>query len=100
MSKEADDCGGCFAFASRPILNYILLPIQLQEVLCHKWMISGEPNGVNVETNKMASPFFSSDGLPVLSGEEDADPDVLLSMSSLGCFREKEKLLQNLMSSE
>ena len=77
-----------------------LFVLQLQAVLNHKWMVSGDTNGLNINSNQLSSPFFTMDGLAALSGEEDADPDVLLSMSSLGCFRERDKLLRNLISSE
>ena len=36
--------------------------------------------------------------IPVLMSEEDIDPDVLGSMGSLGCFKDREKLLRNLLS--
>ena len=29
---------------------------------------------------------------------EDLDPDVLASMTSLGCFKDKEKLIQELLN--
>ena len=91
LKLESDSC--------KTRANHSIMLLQLKAVLSHKWMVSGETNGINIDGDKILSPF-SADRLPVLSGEEEADPDVLLSMSSLGCFREREKLLSNLMSSE
>lgn len=35
-----------------------------------------------------------------LASAEEVDPDVLESMNSLGCFRDKEKLTSDLLSAE
>ena len=35
-----------------------------------------------------------------LASAEEIDPDVLESMHSLGCFRDKEKLAKDLLSEE
>lgn len=38
--------------------------------------------------------------LRTLASSEEIDPDVLESMNSLGCFRDKEKLTSDLLSAE
>ena len=68
---------------------------QIQEVLSHKWM--------KVDDNSI--PLYTLDSQPCvdctpLIDEDEADPDVLSSMSSLGCFRDRVKLMNNLMSKE
>ena len=50
-------------------------------------------------------PLYTLDSQPCvdctpLIDEDEADPDVLNSMSSLGCFRDRVKLMNNLMSKE
>lgn len=36
----------------------------------------------------------------VIPSKDEVDPDVLKSMSSLGCFKNREKLLRNLLKQE
>jgi len=81
--------------------------LTLQQVLSHRWMMALS------SSNNLASPSkgsllgeqtrVSTMAMSVcdkLTGEEDADPDVIASMVSLGCFRDKTKLLNNLLSKE
>jgi len=77
----------------------------LQQVLNHKWMMNAsgipEPNGM--ESKMKESGRVGAMAVAVcekLTCEEDTDPDVLASMVSLGCFRDKVKLLRNLTSKE
>uniref|UniRef100_H2YPM9 non-specific serine/threonine protein kinase n=1 Tax=Ciona savignyi TaxID=51511 RepID=H2YPM9_CIOSA len=72
--------------------------LTLQAVLSHKWMTAGDVNGVT-DMGKPQAPTLPVECLPI-SEEEDADPDVLVSMSSLGCFRDRSKLIHDLMTDE
>ncbi|XP_078491298.1 serine/threonine-protein kinase BRSK2 [Ciona intestinalis] len=72
--------------------------LTLQAVLNHKWMLVGDMNGV-LDPGKTLGPSTPVECLPI-NEEDDADPDVLVSMSSLGCFRDRSKLIQDLMSDE
>jgi len=59
-------------------------------------MAFGENNGLLADVGRVTSPVECR----ALQDESEVDPDVLLSMSSLGCFRDHDKLLKNLMSDE
>ena len=60
-------------------------------------MRAGDVNDVDTDDVKQLSTPFEC--VPI-AAEEDADPDVLLSMGSLGCFRDRQKLIANLISKE
>lgn len=38
--------------------------------------------------------------IPLINAEDDLDPDVMASMSSLGCFKDREQLVSKLLSNE
>ncbi|XP_076816512.1 serine/threonine-protein kinase BRSK1-like isoform X3 [Clavelina lepadiformis] len=68
----------------------------LKDVLNHKWMLAGGTNGVvNSDVGRFGVHAIEC---PPLGAEENADPDVLISMTSLGCFRDHKKLIQELQS--
>nr|ACV87297.1 POPK-1 kinase protein [Phallusia mammillata] len=71
--------------------------LNLKEVLNHKWMCSGDSNGMNNVDLEKSTPMLEC---LALKDKDEADPDVLISMSSLGCFRDRDKLLQGLMSDD
>ena len=52
---------------------------------------------LSVNTNSFV---WSSWQTEIIPGKEEIDPDVLHSMSSLGCFKNREKLLRNLLKQE
>nr|BAA28663.1 HrPOPK-1 [Halocynthia roretzi] len=72
--------------------------LSLQQVLQHPWMRPGSNSveGVLVTPDPVV-PVIDCVPLPE---EESVDPDVLASMTSLGCFCNKEKLLKNLITEE
>ncbi|XP_004913520.1 serine/threonine-protein kinase BRSK2 isoform X3 [Xenopus tropicalis] len=68
--------------------------LTLEAIQKHTWYIGGK----NEPEPEQAVPRKVQVGsLPSL---EDVDPDVLESMHSLGCFRDRNKLLQDLLSEE
>ncbi|XP_053305365.1 serine/threonine-protein kinase BRSK2 isoform X2 [Spea bombifrons] len=68
--------------------------LTLEAIQKHTWYIGGK----NEPEPEQAVPRKVQMGsLPSL---EDVDPDVLDSMHSLGCFRDRNKLLQDLLSEE
>ncbi|KAG8438118.1 hypothetical protein GDO86_008707, partial [Hymenochirus boettgeri] len=68
--------------------------LTLETIQKHTWYIGGK----NEPEPEQAVPRKVQVGsLPSL---EDVDPDVLDSMHSLGCFRDRNKLLQDLLSEE
>ncbi|XP_072277812.1 serine/threonine-protein kinase BRSK2 isoform X6 [Pyxicephalus adspersus] len=68
--------------------------LTLENIQKHSWYIGGK----NEPEPEQAVPRKVQMGsLPSL---EDVDPDVLESMHSLGCFRDRNKLLQDLLSEE
>uniref|UniRef100_UPI00358E6C79 serine/threonine-protein kinase BRSK2-like n=1 Tax=Myxine glutinosa TaxID=7769 RepID=UPI00358E6C79 len=69
--------------------------LMLDQVQKHSWYLVGarsEPEPEQPEPRKVS--------LQPIPGVEDIDPDVLESMHSLGCFQDKGKLIQELLSEE
>lgn len=78
---------------SSGVILYALLVIS--QIKRHPWFLVGSKNENQEELiTRNIQPLK----VPVLLGEEDIDPDVLGSMGSLGCFKDKERLLANLLS--
>lgn len=90
----------------------VFIPTDVQEMI--RGMITIDPEKrITMEDVKKHS-FLNSfkDELPcephvvdivkteIIPGKEEIDPDVLHSMSSLGCFKNREKLLRNLLKQE
>ncbi|XP_078348803.1 serine/threonine-protein kinase BRSK2-like [Oculina patagonica] len=90
----------------------VFIPTDVQEMI--RGMITVDPEKrITMEEVKKHS-FLNSfkEELPVephvvdivktevIPGKEEVDPDVLHSMSSLGCFKNREKLLRNLLKQE
>ncbi|XP_037695739.1 serine/threonine-protein kinase BRSK2 isoform X4 [Choloepus didactylus] len=68
--------------------------LTLEHIQKHTWYIGGKNEP---EPEQPAPRKVQIRSLPSL---EDLDPDVLDSMHSLGCFRDRNKLLQDLLSEE
>ncbi|KAK5873593.1 hypothetical protein PBY51_018622 [Eleginops maclovinus] len=68
--------------------------LTLEQIQKHTWYLAGknEPEPEQPVPRKVA--------IRSLAAAEEIDPDVLESMHSLGCFRDKEKLLKDLLSEE
>uniref|UniRef100_A0A3B3R3B2 BR serine/threonine kinase 2 n=1 Tax=Paramormyrops kingsleyae TaxID=1676925 RepID=A0A3B3R3B2_9TELE len=68
--------------------------LTLEQIQKHTWYIGGknEPEPEQPIPRKVA--------IRTLPSAEDIDPDVLESMHSLGCFRDKNKLMKDLLSED
>ncbi|XP_074522000.1 serine/threonine-protein kinase BRSK2-like isoform X10 [Halichoeres trimaculatus] len=68
--------------------------LTLEQIQKHTWYLAGknEPEPEQPVPRKVA--------IRTLATAEEIDPDVLESMHSLGCFRDKEKLTKDLLSEE
>ncbi|XP_025999967.1 serine/threonine-protein kinase BRSK2-like isoform X11 [Astatotilapia calliptera] len=68
--------------------------LTLEQIQKHTWYIAGknEPEPEQPIPRKVA--------IRTLASVEEIDPDVLESMHSLGCFRDKDKLTKDLLSEE
>ncbi|XP_074513556.1 serine/threonine-protein kinase BRSK2-like isoform X8 [Sebastes fasciatus] len=68
--------------------------LTLEQIQKHTWYLAGknEPEPEQPVPRKVA--------IRTLAAAEDIDPDVLESMHSLGCFRDKDKLTKDLLSEE
>ncbi|XP_064878235.1 serine/threonine-protein kinase BRSK2 [Oncorhynchus nerka] len=68
--------------------------LTLEQIQKHNWYIGGknEPEPEQPVPRKVA--------IRSLPSTDDIDPDVLDSMHSLGCFRDKNKLMKDLLSEE
>nr|XP_027194566.1 serine/threonine-protein kinase BRSK2-like [Dermatophagoides pteronyssinus] len=67
--------------------------ITLSEVIRHPWVTAGSKNELELEL-----PMKEVVQTHITSTVEELDPDVLNNMTSLGCFKDKEKLLRELLS--
>ncbi|GFR28725.1 hypothetical protein TNCT_185891 [Trichonephila clavata] len=65
----------------------------LAEVTRHPWVIAGSKSELELEL-----PMKEAVQTHIIPTVEDLDPDVLASMTSLGCFKDKEKLVQELLN--
>uniref|UniRef100_A0A8C7X8N8 BR serine/threonine kinase 2 n=1 Tax=Oryzias sinensis TaxID=183150 RepID=A0A8C7X8N8_9TELE len=67
---------------------------QLEQIQKHSWYLGGknEPEPEQPAPRKVA--------IRMLAAAEEIDPDVLESMHSLGCFRDKDKLSKDLLSED
>ncbi|KAM9317786.1 serine/threonine-protein kinase BRSK2-like isoform 2-T2 [Pholidichthys leucotaenia] len=68
--------------------------LTLEQIQKHTWYLAGknEPEPEQPVPRKVA--------IRTLASAEEIDPDVLESMHSLGCFRDKEKLTKDLLSED
>lgn len=68
---------------------------QLSEINRHPWVTAGGKGELELEL-----PMMEVVQTHVLPAPAAVDPDVLNAMCSLGCFKEKDKLVQELLSSQ
>ncbi|KAG8192495.1 hypothetical protein JTE90_018019 [Oedothorax gibbosus] len=67
----------------------------LEDVVKHPWVTAGSKTELELEL-----PMKEVVQTHVIPTPEDIDPDVLSSMTSLGCFKDKEKLVEELLKSD
>ncbi|XP_067135494.1 serine/threonine-protein kinase BRSK2-like isoform X1 [Centruroides vittatus] len=67
--------------------------LTLAEVTRHPWVTAGSKTELELEL-----PMKEAVQTHIIPSVDDLDPDVLSSMTSLGCFKEKDKLIQELLS--
>ncbi|XP_071504512.1 LOW QUALITY PROTEIN: serine/threonine-protein kinase BRSK2-like, partial [Diadema antillarum] len=69
--------------------------LTLSQIQRHPWFVLGTRNDNQPESDLPKKHHIK---IPPILGDEDIDPDVIASMASLGCFKDKQKLLRNLLS--
>ncbi|KAF8786310.1 Serine/threonine kinase SAD-1 like protein [Argiope bruennichi] len=69
--------------------------IPLEDVTKHPWVTAGSKTELELEL-----PMKEVVQTHVIPSSDDIDPDVLSSMTSLGCFKDKDKLIEELLKSE
>uniref|UniRef100_A0A2K5YLA2 BR serine/threonine kinase 2 n=1 Tax=Mandrillus leucophaeus TaxID=9568 RepID=A0A2K5YLA2_MANLE len=83
-----------FGMASLQVGDSLLETSCLEHIQKHIWYIGGK------NEPEPEQPIPRKVQIRSLPSLEDIDPDVLDSMHSLGCFRDRNKLLQDLLSEE
>ncbi|XP_011667004.1 serine/threonine-protein kinase BRSK2 isoform X3 [Strongylocentrotus purpuratus] len=69
--------------------------LTLSQIQRHPWYVLGTRNENQPESDIPKKHHIK---IPPILGDEDVDPDVIGSMTSLGCFKDRPKLLRNLLS--
>ncbi|XP_071038946.1 serine/threonine-protein kinase BRSK2 isoform X2 [Parasteatoda tepidariorum] len=69
--------------------------IDLADVTKHSWVTAGSKTELELEL-----PMKEVVQTHVIPSSDDIDPDVLSSMTSLGCFKDKEKLIEELLKAD
>ncbi|XP_013403209.1 serine/threonine-protein kinase BRSK2 isoform X6 [Lingula anatina] len=67
--------------------------IQLDKITRHPWVVAGSKSDVELEL-----PMKEVVQTAVIPSEDDIDPDVLATMTSLQCFKDKPRLMRELFS--
>lgn len=80
---------------TRLVSPSILKPLtkQLQEVFKHPWVSGGSKAELELEL-----PMKQVVQTLILPSEDDIDPDVLSNMTSLGCFKNRDRLVKELLN--
>lgn len=73
-------------------MTQIFHTFQLEEVNRHPWVTAGSKGELELE-----APMMEVVQTHIIPSEEFIDDDVLRAMNSLGCFKDKEKLKQELL---
>lgn len=66
--------------------------IQLHDVIRHPWVSSGSKSELELEL-----PMKEVVQTHIIPSVDDIDPDVLDCMCSLGCFKDRERLIDELI---
>lgn len=70
---------------------------QLAEIHRHTWVVAGSA-GCRGGELELELPMMSVVQTRILPTEDDCDPDVLQAITSLGCFKDRKKLIQELLN--
>ena len=68
---------------------------QLEEVHKHPWVLAGGKIDLELEL-----PMMEVVQTHIIPTEDRVDPDILLQIASLGCFKDKQQLIKDLLSSK
>ena len=71
--------------------------LQLAEIHRHTWVVAGSA-GCRGGELELELPMMSVVQTHILPTEDDCDPDVLQAITSLGCFKDRKKLIQELLN--
>lgn len=71
--------------------------MQLAEIHRHTWVVAGSA-GCRGGELELELPMMSVVQTRILPTEDDCDPDVLQAITSLGCFKDRKKLIQELLN--
>ena len=71
---------------------FCLCVLQLKEVNRHPWVIAGGKGELELE-----APMMEVVQTHIIPERDRIDEDVLRGMTSLGCFKDKEKLVEELL---
>jgi BR serine/threonine kinase len=63
----------------------------------HPWVVAGGKTNGELDTETV--PMMAAVPTHIIPSEEAIDPDILSQMTSLGCFKDKAKLISNLLNS-
>ena len=69
----------------------------MAEIHRHTWVVAGSA-GCRGGELELELPMMSVVQTHILPTEEDCDPDVLQAITSLGCFKDRQKLIQELLN--
>jgi len=69
----------------------------LAEIHRHTWVVAGSA-GCRGGELELELPMMSVVQTHILPTEDDCDPDVLQAITSLGCFKDRKKLIQELLN--
>ena len=75
----------------------------LQDVVQHPWVTGSGPLSIirgNKSELELELPMKEVVQTHIIPSVDDIDPDVLSNMTSLGCFKDKEKLIKELLGPE
>lgn len=74
------------------LLIYFWISFQLSDINAHPWVIAGGKGELELER-----PMMEVVQTHIIPTKDGIDPDVLRNMASLGCFKDKEKVINDLL---
>jgi BR serine/threonine kinase len=74
-------------------MNVLITYFQLADINRHPWVTAGGKGELELEL-----PMMEVVQTHIIPSIDAMDPDVLQAISSLGCFKDREKLIQELLS--